>query len=491
LDYPIGVPTVLSFKPNERRPALWEFLHRWEGELVPGLWQVIVRGPLPFEQDLIPSTILTAERVAGAPRRGELEGHFAFLRREIVNGVITADVLNAVRRVATNTERRAFLGLEVVTACFYRASDRRDMNAWVDGVLAAEDGGVRACCDPGERPDQRPTLWHGVPLEGFISRLVDERRRLKARARGGDPGAGPRDAVLKLLVNTLYGDLASRHVELGSVVLANNITARARVGVWMPAKALGLRQTITDGGFYCPDAVPHWQGKRPGLASLSNLERWAVARDRRRTWQPLGARAWTPGVCPDDADAVARQHVCAFWGPYGPQLPFALEHKRDHAFLAAAYWSKADHAFQLPDGRRILKTRGKKPPRPGETEHPRRVLLNTILDGGDAYPSELNYRRGEILKIGRYLQALESKGYGWLDGLRPGDTVPPRRHTARDNNTHVPLLTAAEWKQRHGRRTHRRGRPVEWFEAWRDHGIRAVLRHMVENRLRSGVRREK
>jgi hypothetical protein len=484
LTYPVGVPTVLSYKPNERRPTLGQFLKRWGRDLVDGLWQVIVSGRLPFEQDLVYSTIITPSRLAGAAERGDLAGCFALLRRETVNGIITANVYNTLLRVATNEERGALMQLEVVTAAFYRASDRRDADAWVDEILAAPDGGAAACLDPGERPDTRPTLWYGVDLEGFIGPLVEERKRLKERAKEGDSSAGPLDNVVKLLINTLYGDLASRHFEIGNTVVANNITARARVGVWMVAKALGLRQTVTDGGIYTPNRVPFWRYKKPGLAVLSRMWEWTNHR-RGRTWKPLGGRDWVPGECPADADVIAKDHISSFWEPYGLELSFELSHKAENAFLKAAYWSKADYALLLPGGQPpVMKCRGKQKPRPGETAHPRATLLKNILNDGDDYPSETGYWKGEILKVGRYLQALWSNGYPWLKGLRPGDTVPPRHYHARENNLHMPLLTAADWKRRATRRKYRAKEPVEWFECWGDQGVGAVVRHMAADTLR-------
>jgi hypothetical protein len=483
LVYPVGVPTVLSYKPNERRPTLGAFLERWESELVPGLWQVIVSGELPFEQDLLYSTILTPARVAGAARRGELEGHFVLTRREPVNSVITHDLLNALRRVANHAERKALMQLEVVTACFYKASDRRDVDTWIDEVLADGEGTQsRACLDPGERPDARSTLWHGIELRGFIGPLTEEREKLKALARAGDRGAKARDSVLKLLVNTLYGDVASRHHQISNAVLANNITARGRLASWMLAKALGLRQTITDGGIYCPSAVPHWYGKSPGLAILSDLEKWDCPK-RKRYWRPLGRRDWPAGEQPDDADAVAAEHVRAFWAPYGLELHFTLAHKKEHAFVKAAYWSKADYALQLADGTRVFKTRGKKEPGPGEKEHPRRILLANLLGGRDDYPRDMTYKKGGILKVGAYQQARQSAGFAWLKDLRPGENIPPREYTARDNNLHGRIRTVAEWRRRHGRKKKYRGRDVQWFEAWGHLGAPRVLARMADDWL--------
>src|SRR5205823_6636686 len=165
----------------------------------------------------------------------------------------------------------------------------------------------------------------------------------EARAR-----AAGLDGLLKLLVNTLYGVLASRFFPVGNSVLANTITARARVGVWMVAKALGLRQTITDGGIYTPGAVCAFRGKRPGLDTLSRAWDWHAPR-RGRCHAPLGGLDWAgPWPALAEVDELAAGHVACFWAPYGLSLPFRLEHKT--TFRSGAYWSKGDYALATPQG---------------------------------------------------------------------------------------------------------------------------------------------
>jgi hypothetical protein len=75
---------------------------------------------------------------------------------------------------------------------------------------------------------------------------------------GANCHPGGRTPIYKLFVNTIYGALSSRFFSIGNVVLANNITARGRVGVWMLSKALRLRQSITDGGIYEPWTRQTW-----------------------------------------------------------------------------------------------------------------------------------------------------------------------------------------------------------------------------------------
>src|SRR5262249_19971360 len=196
----------------------------------------------------------------------DVKADIVMLRSELSNAVITSDVLDLLRKVATPGERSALMKLEVVTAAAYRQSDRQpDAGAWCRAVMAEPITEVHARVAPGTTQDKRTRAWFGVPLADYIGPLIEARRRCKAPGNAGGKErefwAG-RSTVIKLMINGLYGDFASRFFEIGNAVLANCITARGRVGVWMLAKALRLRQSITDGGIYDPLAVPHWWGKR-------------------------------------------------------------------------------------------------------------------------------------------------------------------------------------------------------------------------------------
>jgi hypothetical protein len=515
--YPLGLPTVLSYAPNDRRRlTLGQFLKKLRHHLVPGLYTITVSGKLTFSQDLIYSR-LTGGAVAReaalasagpAAARASLFGFNpytvggdgkpnafpALLRKEIVNGVITADVLDVIDRVATNAERAALMNLEVVTACYYKASDRcATLDDWTRAVMA--DKG-RYETDPrspaGHVRDTRTRAWYGVPLEGFVGLLVDRRLELKARKK--DPALTPDerrqaeclDNVLKIFVNTLYGDLASRFFAVGNVVLANNITARARVGVWMTAKALGLAQCITDGGIYTPWRVPWFRGKKPGLHVLASMWDWHN-QERDRVHVRMGGYDWDANwnslPPPSEWDRMAQEHVRKFWAPYGLTLPFRLEHKPENTFTAAAYWSKADYALETATGRKFA-LRGKEWNSQKDVKpHPHFTLGNNILDGSDAFPDDLTYTKGGILKVGTWKRAQNSKGFEDLKGLRPGQNLPVAEQTARYNNEHFPLATAADFYRRRYRKKFRQGKWVEWFERYRGKGIRAVLRAMAADEL--------
>jgi hypothetical protein len=500
--FPIGRPSVWSYETHERRPTLEEWLTATEGQRVDGLWTCTVSGPLSFEQDLLYSKILGDNgRRHTDPDGPDIPADFALLRRELHNAILTSDLLAALRAVATKNERSELMQLEVVTAVAYLKKDRRDdVGDWCRGILASPAENYPARVDAGVAQDRRPHDWFGVPLEEFSGRLVDERQRLQERQKTtADPDEQRRldglQAVLKLIINTLYGDFTSRHFAIGNTVLGNNITARARLGVWMLAKALGLRQTITDGGFYTPAEVPHWKERQPGLDTLSRMWAWADPK-HGRTLAPLpGLGHWNPDLpVPEDADAAALAHVQKFWDPYGLKYPFEIVHKLENTFRRAAYWSKGDYALLKLDGKIKFKIRAKnRKLRKDEKEEdlsPQHRLLTNIIAGTDIFPTDLSYTRGGLLKVGMYLRAQSSRtGYQNLKRLRPGDDLPEEKHIARFNNTHMPLTNLEDFRRRQRRKKKHNRQTVLWFERFGPRGIAAVHAAILANRLRRVVRK--
>jgi hypothetical protein len=474
LTLPIGLPTTWSYKPNEALPTLGAWLDANRGELVPGLWTCTASGALPFEQDLLYSKLVKRMAISQADERNaDVSTDLVLLRREVKNAIITADILEAVEKVATNRELAALRRLRVVTAVAYRASDRVPGPAeWTRAVLTWTDRARVVRVKPGVRKDDRPRTWYGVPLREFIGPLVDERK--KAKAKG----------------NTTYGSLCSRFFPISNTVVSNVITARARLGVWMLAKALGLRQTITDGGIYEPSAVPTFDARRsrPGLETLSRPWEWRNP-DRGRRFVPLAGVSYDPDgttapTVPDEANDAALAHVRAFWEPYGLSFAFGVDHKR--AFLRAAYWSKSDYALSLdptPGAPLHYALRGKENRKAQLTDgivHPTFALLRNIIEGRDDFPEVMAYTVGGILKIGKYRAAQRSVGgYVGIKRLRPGDNIPPSVRRAFFNNTWMPLPDEVTYQRRRNRRRIDHGREVEFFEKLRAEGIGAVHRAMT------------
>ena len=63
--------------------------------------------------------------------------------------------------------------------------------------------------------------------------------------------------LYKLIGNTIYGINVSRHFDNSNIILASNITAMGRCGMWLTEKALNIYQTITDGGICELNEVIH------------------------------------------------------------------------------------------------------------------------------------------------------------------------------------------------------------------------------------------
>lgn len=60
-EFPVGLPTIIAYAPNEKKLTLKEFLLQYEEELVPNLYKITVSGKLTFEQDLIFSKLTKNE----------------------------------------------------------------------------------------------------------------------------------------------------------------------------------------------------------------------------------------------------------------------------------------------------------------------------------------------------------------------------------------------------------------------------------------------
>ena len=510
--YPVGLPTVWGYTPNQQRPTLRQWLKRNGSKLVDNLWTLTVEGDISFRQDLIYSKLVTQHQINRAAfgddsketnddKRDDnishIPGEFALIRKQIRNGIITSEILTTLKAVATNQElSELYDNLTVVSGVAYLSSNRvNNVDEWVNTVIKdtgvyINRGGVHS-----NTTDTRTRAWVVLPMEEFIGKLVNERSRLKAAGKAGDDNAAARQNVLKLFVNTSYGVIASPFFSVGNTVVANNITARARVGAWMLNKALHTRQSITDGGMYSLTTVPfiNANDRKPGLDILSDNTRWFdLAHAERRTIAPLGNDIdWTAAVTSNDTevltqlDAIAGEHIAAFWGRYGLTLPFDIEHKMDNCFTTAAYFSKAHYLLTTTGkGGDVYKIRGAREytSDSGLRQHPTFELLKAMATGDDVFPSELEYDHKSLMKIGKWLEIQQSNGYAALKECRPGDEVIEER-TARYNNTHTFCDTVNQFKNRVGRKTFEGGQPVELFERYRQGGISKVHYAMMMDNL--------
>lgn len=467
LTFPIGTPRVLSYPSHVlKRITLGDFLRKHESELVPNLWTITVSGSLSFDQDLIASKLgvdeLTIKRDLVKMDSPEdeltvdtehLSGNMVHLYREIHLGCITTEILNTIRAVASKAELKEFMALQVVTAQWFARSEE---------------------CPVGELPDldKRPHAWVPVPLSEFIGKFLATRKEYKARAKSPDLTPQEKEDAdnlqkgLKLFINTCYGVFASPYFRVGSALLANVITAKARTGAWMLAKSLGSVQSITDGGAYSNDGVRFITGnKLPGFHSLAKYDRSNSHRSIRvgRLYEDFEVGR---ALCYGDSNSQkafeghALNHVNTFWGNYGLSLPFTTEHKYEHTCDEMAYWGAANYLMlgvkpgtgkQSEHGEYVFKCRGTQDQTDG-TPHLKEIEMWVRLNR--IPPTELFVRDGKLVQpFGKKKSQIGVSEYVKtavkfdVEGLLPGDekvSLEPLRL----NDNHVLMETATQWNNR-------------------------------------------
>ena len=513
LIYPVGLPRGWSYSPNEDRITLGEFLKKNEKKFVPGLWQVVVNGVLNFRQDLVFSKDVSGSDINRASISGfereinsetedpsHIPGIFCLLRREIVNGIITADILEVIRKVSSNIEMGQWMKLEVSCAVGWFEKDRCvDEADFINKVIAdrtiSANGRKEKVTANQAVEENRPPYWYALPLEEFIGKLVDTRGELKKLGKAGDTNAAAKQQALKLFINTLYGVLASPYFAIGNAVLANNITARARVGAWMVSKALILRQTITDGGLYTPTGVAFYEGFKPGFTILNDMILWKD-RKKERYIRPLGGINWeekfeefktlSSKEIQTLVDNLASEHIESFWKPYGLSLKkfFKIEHKVEHTANVAAYLCKGHYAVEIlkpEELQRIYRVRGAirydKSTNTGDVliENPIFKILDSILDGKDnPNISSFEYDYWHLLSMSQWQEAQSSNGFESYKLLMPGDEVVDKR-IFRLNNNYFSVDTLKEYLGRFNRKKEiskgGNNSIILWFEKHLEKGI--------------------
>jgi hypothetical protein len=417
-DYPFGIPTFVDHKVDDDPMTLGDFLDSTGHELVPGLWQVVVSGHLPFLQDLLYSkydldtrklskTIgadLWASDADTSPDDREdndahVGGTFLLTRQQLQNAIVTHEVLEVLKAVSTDREWKAIRNLQVVTAAYYPRSLEMTREDWADKMLDPKSRGTKK-----GKADTRSRHWCRLGLDGFIGDFIAYRKTIKAKIQTKGDAYDLLQNSVKLFVNTTYGNLAAPYFPMGNTILANNITAKARTGVWMLSKALLTVQSITDGGMFSYDRVAFLRpGKRPGLNVLADRTTMLAHRSIR-TGRLGDGRDWFQHVkdaTPTDLaylDQVCLDHINNFWSVYGLRLPFDIECKYEHTARQAVYFGSSDYRIdETVSGRPVVKCRGAKDP-----DHPKQLFL-AHLAYPDVYPvPESYYEYTELLGVNEF-----------------------------------------------------------------------------------------
>jgi len=384
---PMGLPTTLESSRDVPLMLMGDVLKKIGFDLVKNCWTFTVRTrdgfPLTFDQDFVYSKIgisevsikkdLTVlfnddyEDVDGEGYRevamAHIEGDFVLLRREIENGIITSDILETIQKISTNSQLKEWMNIEVISAAYYPKSQMVTENEMIE-ELCTNPGSVTTFA--GRAVDKRTRKWFPVPLLDFIGNLAKARKdEKKLKVTKGDIHDIQQNAF-KLIINTFYGCTASPYFAMGNAIIANNITANARRGAWMMAKALGSIQSITDGGACSALTVRFLEldgsnKDKPGFGVLANCETLEKHRNIRvgvlldqpqfikdykfysenKMYKELGE------LC-DVLDATAKNHIDTFWSHYGLTFDFEIEHKYGNTSESCSAYAKADNMFIKP-----------------------------------------------------------------------------------------------------------------------------------------------
>jgi hypothetical protein len=428
-DYPIGIPTIWENHRDDRPVTLRTFLKKHREQLVDGLYTIYVKGFLGFEQDLVHSkyglSTGTIQKTIISQNFGDkgiqdvwdreietahLGGEFLLTKKQIENGIITSEVWKVLESVASVSEMSGLLDLEVVAAIYYPKDLELSVDAWSSRDPESLGGHYR------RQADTRSRQWCRVKLKGFIDNFIQYRKKVKKQSQEKGDQADLLQNAVKLFVNTTYGDLAAPYFPMGNTVLANNITAKARTGVWMLSKALLTVQSITDGGMFSWDRVLGLKTgeKKPGLHVLSDRQRLLEHRGTytkkltdRDVWQWMKESSKSEGK---ELDRICLDHIDGFWETYGLKLPFAIECKYENTAREAVYFGSSDYLLsECIDGKaEKIKCRGAK-----EYDHPKKQWLRYLLRPQENQLPSPFFAYRELIGVTDYQKA-GGKGYGDL-----------------------------------------------------------------------------
>jgi len=323
-EYPLGRPTSLSYHKNDKnRLNLGEVLKEWEKELIPGLYfmRVNTTKKLSFNQDLITSKITSDKykRKYDPGDIGEIPSEFTLLSREIKNGLINHDVLQACRACMSNQEWKEFKEKCQVDLMLFYPNYLEVDNFQEVLKSVANEGEIRHELTSSLKKivtDNRSHKWCRLPIgNGWMDKLIKDRHKYKKGT--------PQNTIRKLIINSHYGVFASQYFSVSNSVVGNNITARARTLAWYMAKALGCFQTITDGGSFPLNEVNIWKKNKPSMDTLfyiNERHKLPYGNKKRIGTKSLNDRNWTVEDLKqnkkermDEIDSSAWKHLQEFF----------------------------------------------------------------------------------------------------------------------------------------------------------------------------------
>ena len=473
--YPVGLPCSYGqHESSKKKRSLGWFLDKFGNELEPRLYAITVSGKLKHHQTLVPSKVIDTLEVSEKydEDNPKIPADFRLYTKEIINGVITSDVLEVLKNVCSKKELNQWLKLEVVSAVWYPKSKRCETpQEWVNAThlhVQGHGNEVETKVSPSGKEtvkDNRSRYWLAVPINDFLKPYADERSRLKKLRNEQPKGSelynsyNAQQEAFKLVGNTLYGVLASPYFDIGNVCIANNITAAARVAVWATATATGAFQSITDGGAFDLNKVRDWVTK----PTMDTLALWRNTKQINKNLRgnliekPLNAtHSWelSPGKTNEHSivsngnglsieaksgqwdyfDKALLEHVKHFFRDAEHQISIlnliSYEHK--DIYKEIIIHSQTNYRFQHISGEYKIKARGHKvkgTPYNGDTESSNiNLLFDHLKEDPTKIPPYSPQTISQILKCNQANEMLLSKTDNTLkeNNLLAGDTILKR-----------------------------------------------------------------
>jgi hypothetical protein len=289
LSYTFGRPCLIGYPLDSEINdyiTLRKFLKVFKHELIDGMWFVRVSTidgyNFKYLQDLLLSWLppkdiskiktdadtYTTDAWWNDTNKGEAK----IFTRECHNAVINSDLLEVIESSASKPQLKELLdNLYVVAGTMYLKSEQRSSYVNFERDAKNHKGrntstikkikGITTCI----RKEQEYYGWYTVNLgDLLINKLLVERAK--------HPKNSPLNGLYKLIINTTYGVLVSPYFQTSNIVLAQNITAKARAMAYMMEKGLNGFQTITDGTVFDLNKVLYPANKRrPSLHNLVNV----------------------------------------------------------------------------------------------------------------------------------------------------------------------------------------------------------------------------
>jgi len=272
LPFYYGCPIIMGF--NKGKVSLREFLKYYDKYLIKRGFKLAVETikPLTIEQDFIQSWLKlkvdkNIKKIDGTNEYAGITTHSidldntptAILTRELITATLTWDEINIITTEWIKKQKDEFLdNVYMKSALFYpknfecksiedlfnKKTIHKRFNDTIPNSYIVNDDG------------EYNHYWYSTNFGKLgLDKIIQKRAEYKK--------TNPSLAYLyKLIANTLYGINVSKYFEISNILLAANITAMCRCGMYLTEKALNIYQTITDGGIFNLNEVIHLMSKK-------------------------------------------------------------------------------------------------------------------------------------------------------------------------------------------------------------------------------------